>query len=287
MSTIPAEPLVSTAWLAEHLNHPGMRIVDASYFVPGGIEPARKQFLESHIPGAQFFDINKVANETNPKDHAFPSAEVFAARMGELGIGNGHRVIAYDHMGGACAAARVWFLFRAFGHPNVSVLSGGRTAWLKEERPVETGTAARPTPARFQPAAHKPPVHHRDSMRSNIAGRDFQVLDARSAGRFRGEAAEPRPGLRSGHIPGSVNLPFSDLFNADTMTFKAPEELRALFVKAGIDLTAPLTTTCGSGVTACTLALGAYLIGKSDVEIYDGSWLEWGGDPALPIATGA
>ncbi len=286
MSTIPVEPLVTTAWLAEHLTHPGLRIVDASYFVPGGVDPARQQFHDGHIPGAQFFDINHVADENNPKDHAFPNAETFAARVGELGIGNGHRVIAYDHMGGACAAARVWFLFRAFGHANVSVLSGGRAAWLKEGRHVETGPAAKIAPARFQPAGRTPPVRNRDAVQANIASRDFQVLDARAAARFRGEVAEPRPGLRSGHIPGSANLPFSELFNADTMTFKSPEELRALFVKAGIDLDAPLTTTCGSGVTACTVALGAYLIGKSDVEIYDGSWLEWGADPGLPLATG-
>jgi thiosulfate/3-mercaptopyruvate sulfurtransferase len=287
MSTVATEALVSTAWLAEHLQHPALRIVDASYFVPGGVAPARAQFEEAHVPGAQFFDINRVADESNPKEHAFPSADLFAARIGELGIGNGHRVIAYDHMGGACAAARVWYLFRAFGHTNVSVLSGGRAAWIKENRPVVSGSAPTPTPQHFTPVRRDPPVQRRAAMQDNIGSRDFQVLDARAAGRFTGATPEPRAGLRSGHIPGSTNLPFTDLFDTATMTFKPPAELRALFVAAGIDLEAPLTTTCGSGVTACALALGAYLVGKTDVEIYDGSWLEWGADPALPIATGS
>ncbi len=286
MSAVESDALVTTAWLAEHLDHPGLRIVDASYFVPGGVEPARAQFQEAHIPGAQFFDINHVADETNPKDHAFPDEDRFAKRVGAMGIGNGHRIIAYDHQGGACAAARVWFLFRAFGHTQVSVLSGGRAAWLKEGRAVQSGPAPAPTPQVFRATPGPQPVRRRDDMRANIGARDFQVLDARAAARFRGEAAEPRAGLRGGHIPGSRNLPFAELFNADTMTFKSAPELRAAFDAAGIDLNAPLTTTCGSGVTACTLALGAYLIGKSDVEIYDGSWLEWGADPELPLATG-
>jgi thiosulfate/3-mercaptopyruvate sulfurtransferase len=286
MSTIATEPLVSTAWLSEHLNHPGLRIVDASYFVPGGVAPARAQFEAGHIPGAVFFDINRVADETNPKEHAFPSAETFAARVGELGIGNGHRVIAYDHMGGASAAARVWFLFHAFGHSNVSVLSGGRASWLKEGRPVEMGAAHAPAPQRFQPVRTDAPVLRRDDMQANIDTKRFQVLDARSAGRFRGETPEPRAGLRGGHIPGSTNLPFTELFNTDDMTFKSAAEIKSLFEAAGIDLDAPLTTTCGSGVTACALALGAYLIGKSDVQIYDGSWLEWGADSSLPLARG-
>ncbi|TAL01194.1 MAG: sulfurtransferase [Rhodospirillaceae bacterium] len=280
------DALVTTGWLAEHMGHPGLRIVDASYFVPGGVAPARDQFLDAHIPGAQFFDINAVADSSNPKEHAFPSADVFAARVGELGIGNGHRVIAYDHMGGACAAARVWFLFRAFGHPQVSVLSGGRSAWLAEKRPVETGAAPAAKRQRFQASKPLAEIRRRADMEDNIRQKAFQVLDARAAGRFAGTAPEPRPGMRGGHIPGSQNLPFLDLFDQSTMTFKPPAQLRAIFAAAGVDLNGPLTTTCGSGISACALALGAYLIGKIDVQIYDGSWLEWGSDASLPIETG-
>jgi len=287
MIPAPTDALVTTEWLAEHIDHPGLRIVDASYFVPGGVGPAHAQFLEGHIPGAQFFDIDAVADTANPKEHAFPSADVFAARIGALGIGNGHRVIAYDHMGGACAAARVWFLFRAFGHAQVSVLSGGRNAWIQENRPLATGKAANPTPQPFQASTPLAAVRYRREMESNIHDKAFQVLDARGAGRFAGIGPEPRAHLRSGHIPGSRNLPFQDLFDQATMTFKTPDQIRGLFVAAGIDLTAPLTTTCGSGVTACAIALGAYLIGKTDVQIYDGSWLEWGSDASLPLETGS
>jgi len=286
MSVVTTDALVTTAWLAEHMDHPGLRIVDASYFVPGGVGPARDQYHEAHIPGAQFFDVNDVADANNPKEHAFPSPAIFAQKVGALGIGNGHRVIAYDHMGGACAAARVWYLFRAFGHTQVSVLSGGRAAWIGEGRPVAQGAApaARPHPFRADPVPTM--VRHRDEMRDNIRAKAFQVVDARSAGRFTGEAPEPRPGLRSGHIPGSQNLPFLDLFDPTSMTFKSPDELRHVFRQAGIDLGAPMTTTCGSGLTACAVALGAYLIGKTDVHIYDGSWLEWGSDATLPLETG-
>jgi thiosulfate/3-mercaptopyruvate sulfurtransferase len=277
---------VTPEWLAEHIEHPGLRIVDASYFVPGGVPPARRQFLEGHIPGAQFFDVNAVADLANPKEHAFPSASVFAARMGELGINAGHRVIAYDHLGGACAAARVWFMCRAFGHMEVSVLSGGRAAWLRENRTLEKGEAQR-LPAQSFSAAAPVTVRNRAEIQHNIAQKAFQLVDARAAGRFAGTTPEPRPGLQSGHVPGSRNLPFLDLFDEATMTYKAPEELKAVFAAAGVDLDRPMVTTCGSGLTACAVALGAYLIGKTDVQLYDGSWLEWGSDPRSPVEAGA
>jgi thiosulfate/3-mercaptopyruvate sulfurtransferase len=286
MSTVSTDALVTTEWLAEHIEHPGLRIVDASYFVPGGVPPARQQFLQGHIPGAQFFDVNAIADVSNPKEHAFPSAAVFAAKMGELGINNGHRVIAYDHLGGACAAARVWFMCRAFGHMEVSVLSGGRAAWLRENRPLASGEAQR-RPTQSFTAADAVTVRKREEIRNNIAQKAFQVVDARAAGRFAGTTAEPRPGLQSGHIPGSRNLPFLDLFDEATMTFKTPAELEAVFAAAGIDLNSPMVTTCGSGITACAVALGAYLVGKTDVQLYDGSWLEWGSDPQSPVETGA
>jgi thiosulfate/3-mercaptopyruvate sulfurtransferase len=245
------DALVSVAWLAERLNNPQIKIVDASYFVPGGIEPARKQYAEGHIPGAVFFDINAAADKTKSKEHAFPSAGIFAEYVGSLGISNDDFIVAYDHMGGALAAARVWFMFRAFGHAKVAVLDGGRTAWAAQGHTFST----------------------------------FQLLDARGKGRFEGTEPEPRTGLRSGHIPGSANLPFLSLIDADAKTWKDAATIRAAFAHAGIDLAKPLTTTCGSGVSACTVALGAYLIGKADTAIYDGSWIEWGADTALPLET--
>ncbi len=284
MSDANTPTLVDTAWLAAHLDDPSLRILDASYFVPGGVEPARKQYAEGHIPGAIFFDINDVAEPHGPKDHTFPNAEVFAAKVGTLGVGNGHHVVAYDHIGGTCAAARVWFMFRAFGHTRVSVLDGGRTKWNAEGRDL-TRTASQFPPAVFHVTA-QPRLKSKAEMAANIASKTFQTLDARGKGRFEGTEPEPRPGLRSGHIPGSRNLPFLNFIDADTKTWRSPDAIRAQFVAAGIDLAQPLATTCGSGVSACTLALGAHLTGKSDVAIYDGSWMEWGADASVPVATG-
>ena len=276
--------LVDTAWLAGHLHEPHIRIVDASYFVPGGVEPARRQYDEGHIPGATFFDINDVAEPGGPKEHAFPGGEVFSRKVGALGIGNGHHVVAYDHLGGTCAAARVWFMFRAFGHTRVSVLDGGRTKWSAEGREM-TRTVPHFPPADFRVTA-EPRLKSKAEMRANIDAKTFQVLDARGRGRFEGTEPEPRPGLRSGHIPGSLNLPFLQFIDADAKTWREPDVIRAAFAGAGVDLTRPLTTTCGSGVSACTLALGAYLVGKSDVAIYDGSWIDWGSDATVTVSTG-
>lgn len=276
--------LVETQWLADHMNDPNVRIVDASYFVPGGVEPARKQFMEGHIPGAIFFDINDIAEPGGSKEHTFPSADVFARKVSALGIDNTHHVIAYDHLGGTCAAARVWFMFRSFGHQRVSVLNGGRTKWTAEGRAM-TQTLYNFPVADFRVKA-TPSVRSKKDMRANIDARAYQVLDARGQGRFEGTEPEPRPGLRSGHIPGSRNLPFMQFIDADTKIWKNPDFIRERFAAAGIDLAAPLTTTCGSGVSACALAFGAHLVGKDDVAIYDGSWLDWGSDQDVPIVTG-
>lgn len=276
--------LVETNWLADHLRDPNLRILDASYFVPGGVDPARAQYMDGHIPGAIFFDINDVAEPGGSKEHTFPSATVFAQKVGALGIGNGHHVIVYDHLGGTCAAARVWFMFRAFGHARVSVLNGGRTKWTAEGRPMTKEVPHFPA-ADFKVHA-SPALKSKAEIRANIDERAFQVLDARGQGRFEGTEPEPRAGLRSGHIPGSLNLPFLQLIDGDTKIWKSPEDLRARFAAAGVDLARPVTTTCGSGVSACALALGAHLAGKSDVAIYDGSWIDWGSDSSVPVVTG-
>jgi thiosulfate/3-mercaptopyruvate sulfurtransferase len=284
MKNIEAGALVETEWLADRLADPALRILDASYFVPGGVEPARKQYGDGHILGAIFFDINDVAEPGGSKEHTFPSAEVFAAKVSALGVGSDHHIVVYDHLGGTCAAARVWYMFRAFGHDRVSVLNGGRTKWTAENRAMSQDIPNLP-PADFKVSA-APRLRSKADMRANIDTRAYQVLDARGQGRFEGTEPEPRPGLRSGHIPGSLNLPFLQLIDADAKTWKSPEVIRERFAAAGVDLAKPLTTTCGSGVSACTLALGAHLVGKSDVAIYDGSWIDWGSDASVPVETG-
>ncbi len=278
--------LVTTEWLAAHLEDSGVIILDASYFVPGGIAPAKTQYEVGHIPGAVFFDINDVADTSKTKEHAFPTADIFATKVGAMGIGNDHHVIIYDHLGGACAAARVWFMFRAFGHEKVAVLDGGRTKWSAEERPYSKEVPVLP-PREFK--AHSPAsfVREKESVLANTRAPVFQVLDARAKGRFDGTEAEPRAGLRSGHIPGSHNLPFLTLLDSETKTWKNGEEIHSAFASAGIDLDKPLTTSCGSGVSACALALGAYLLGHTKTAIYDGSWIEWGADDSLPLEKSA
>ncbi len=284
MSYANPDALVTTDWLAHHLSNPNLRIVDASYFVPGGVEPARQQYAEGHIPGAQFFDVNAAADLSKPKDHAFPTAAIFADYVGKLGIGNGHHVIAYDHLDGTLAA-RVWFMFRAFNHRNVAVLDGGRTKWAAEGQPFTQDVPQFP-PASFNAVAQPNLLKSQNDIFVNISAQAFQVLDARAKGRFEGTAPEPRAGLRSGHIPASCSLPSADLIDPATKTWRDAAALRQAFTHAHIDLSQPLTTTCGSGITACALALGAYLLGKTDTAIYDGSWMEWGADRALPLATG-
>jgi thiosulfate/3-mercaptopyruvate sulfurtransferase len=277
-----ASPLVTPEWLARNLTRRDVRIVDGSWHMPQLKRDARAEFAAAHIPGAVFFDIDAIADHATSLPHMLPSAREFARTVGGLGIGARDRVIVYDTRGVA-SAARVWWTFRAFGHDAVAVLDGGLPRWRAEGRPVESGTPA-PRPRKFTARLRRSLVRDLAAMRRNVTTRKAQVLDARSRGRFAGTEPEPRAGLRSGHIPGSLNLPYDELYQKDG-TLLPPHELRAKFEAAGLDLGKPVVTSCGSGVTASVLALGLYAAGRPDVAVYDGSWTEWGGRADTPIET--
>jgi thiosulfate/3-mercaptopyruvate sulfurtransferase len=273
-------PLVTTTWLAGELGASDLRIVDGTWHMPQLKRDARGEFAEAHIPGAVFFDIDRIADISVPLPHMLPSPEVFAASVGALGIGEDDRVVIYD-VRGAISAARVWWTFRAFGHERVVVLDGGLRAWRAEGRPLEGGeaqTAPRRYTARFRPEL----VRDLAAVRANLATKLEHVVDARSRGRFAGIEPEPRAGLRGGHIPGSLNVPYEELYQDDGR-FLPPHALRSAFAKAGVELSQPIVTSCGSGITACVLALGLYVIGREDVAVYDGSWTEWGGRVDTPV----
>lgn len=280
------DTLVSTAWLADELGAADLRVLDGTWHMPQLKRDARREFVEAHIPGAAFFDIDRIADTSVPLPHMLPSPEAFAVGVGVLGIGDGDRVVVYD-VRGVISAARVWWTFRAFGHDRVAVLDGGFTKWRAEGRPVESGEP-KPTPRRFTARYQRERVRDLTAMRANLTTRREQVLDARSRGRFMGTEPEPRAGLRGGHMPGSLNLPYEELYQTDG-TFAPPDVLRGAFVKAGVELGQPVVTSCGSGITACVLALGLSLVGKDDVAVYDGSWTEWGGrqDTLVESAAGS
>lgn len=276
-----ADPLVSTDWLAPRLDDPKVRVVDATLPLVGQPGHGRDSYVAAHIPGAVFFDINAVADPDTDLPHMLPSPAAFAQAAAELGLGADHTVVVYDAHG-IYSAPRVWWTLRAMGHEDVFVLDGGLRAWLAEGRPVETAAAA-PRPAQ-RPSAFNPDlVADITDVTDVLASGAAQVVDARSAGRFRGEAPEPRASLRSGHMPGALNLPFNEVVRADG-TLKSADELRPLF--AHVDLSRPIITTCGSGVTAAVLALALARLGRFDVAVYDGSWTEWGGRPDTAVVTG-
>ncbi|MEL7461769.1 MAG: 3-mercaptopyruvate sulfurtransferase [Pseudomonadota bacterium] len=275
--------LVSTAWLADHLDDPDLRIIDASFYLPDAGRDGRAEYDARHIPGARFFDINEIADTARQMAHMAPPVEKFVSRMRAMGVGDGHQVVVYDGAG-LFSAARVWWTFRLMGKTDVAVLDGGLPKWIAEGRPVED---LEPVMRDRHITVQRNAALVRDVTQVAAASKlgDHQIIDARSPARFRGEAPEPREGLRAGHIPGSKNVHYGALLNADG-TMKDPDSLRAAFVGAGVDLTKPAITTCGSGVTAAILFLALARLGKSDVSLYDGSWAEWGSYADLKIATG-
>ncbi|TPE52219.1 3-mercaptopyruvate sulfurtransferase [Amaricoccus solimangrovi] len=275
--------LVSTDWLAAHLGAPDIRVLDASWHMPAEGRDAQAEYRERHIPGARFFDIDEISDEQSDLPHMAPPVEKFISRMRAMGIGDGHRVIVYDTKG-LFSAARVWWLFRLFGKTDVAVLDGGFPKWLAEGRPVEDGTPIL-RDRHFTARRDASLVRDVTQVAASAKLGDAQIVDARSPARFRGAEPEPRPGLRSGHIPGAFNVHYAALVNADG-TLKAPDELRAAFEAAGVDLAKPVVTSCGSGVTAAVLSLALERLGHRQHALYDGSWAEWGSYPDLAVEQG-
>jgi len=275
--------LVSTQWLAAHLKDPDLRVLDASWYLPGSKRDPFAEYQAAHIPGARFFDLDDVSDHRSDLPHMVPPVEKFMSRMRSIGVGDGHQIVVYDGSG-LFSAPRVWWLFKLMGQMDIAVLDGGFPKWQAEGHPVED----------------LPPIlrdRHMMVRRQNQMVKDVtqvsaasklgesEIVDARSPGRFYGKDPEPRPGLRAGHIPGSKNVFYKDLLKADD-TMKSPDEMRQVFLEAGVDLDKPVITSCGSGVTAAILSLGLTRMGKTDHSLYDGSWTEWGMFPTLPIATG-
>jgi thiosulfate/3-mercaptopyruvate sulfurtransferase len=278
------DSLVSTAWLAANLNLPALRIVDASWHMPGDGRDGRAEYAAGHIPGAVFLDLGSLADPDSSLPMMLPDPAFLAARMASLGISNHDRVMLYDNSPFKTATRAWWMLARVSGMPHVTILDGGLTKWQAEGHAVETATQPIVI-GRFSPVSNSHAVRDKAAINANLAPQAEQILDARSAARFAGEEAESRPNLVAGHIPGSLNLHYARLFDANGC-WKPVDGLRAAFVEAGVDWNRPIVTTCGSGISAAILTFALHLIGKDDVALYDGSWTDWGSDPTMPKAQG-
>ncbi|MBT3789123.1 MAG: 3-mercaptopyruvate sulfurtransferase [Alphaproteobacteria bacterium] len=280
MDYVNPQSLVSTDWLAEHINAPDVRVVDASWYMPAENRDPAAEYDAEHIPGAVRFDIDEIADTDSDLPHMMPSPEKFSSRMRKAGIGDGNRVVVYDG-GMMMAAARAWWMLRTFGHDDVAILDGGFNKWKAEGRPLEDMP---PTPRErhFTARLNSTMIRYADQMLANIDSQKEQVVDARAQARFDGIAPEPRAGLRGGHIPGSVCVPFIDVID-DDKTMLPAADIKEAFTSAGLDLKKPIVATCGSGVSAAMLVFAMHLIGQRQNAVYDGSWTEWGGREDLPI----
>jgi thiosulfate/3-mercaptopyruvate sulfurtransferase len=275
------DSLVSTQWLADNLAQPGLVVIDASLFMAASGRDARSEYLAAHIPGARFLDIEELSDSSYPAPHMLPPADEFGRAMEALGVGRGDPIVVYDNSP-LRSAARGWFMLRHFGADKVAILDGGFEKWLGEGRPVESGEPG-PRSVRFEAAERTGEVVAIDDVRAGLGTR---LLDARSSARFDGAEPDPRPGVAAGHIPGSRNLPYPELYNADG-TFRPSVEIARAFAAAGADPNAPFIASCGSGVTASSLIFAAHLLGNRDTRLYDGSWSEWGADPSTPKEIGS